>query len=127
LANYARHLQPEFSVSPPRLVTVSTADAFHMREFRRSLGAQWPFVCDDQRQLIHELGIADSTDKRYAPVAVPYTFVLDGNLLIHKVYFGWWFVGRPTVEELRQDFRALLAGRATPTAGGPEAVSQPRS
>ena len=24
---------------------------------------------------------------------------------------GWWFVGRPTVEELRMDYRALMSRR----------------
>ena len=111
MANYVRHLQPEFTVNPPRLVTVSTADAFHQREFRRALGAQWPFVCDDERRLIRELDIVDMTDTRYAPIAVPYTFVLDGRLVIHKVYFGWWYVGRPTSEDLRRDFRELMSRR----------------
>ncbi len=113
MANYVRHLQPEFTVNPPRLVTVSTGDAFHMREFRRSLGAGWPFVCDVERRLIRELDIVDVTDKRYAPIAIPYTFVLDGNLDIYKAYFGWWYVGRPTAEELRLDFRAILTRSAS--------------
>jgi hypothetical protein len=30
------------------------------------------------------------------------------DLAIHKVYDGGWFVGRPTLEELRQDLRALM-------------------
>ena len=41
-------------------------------------------------------------------VAVPYTFSLAPDLTIHRVYNGWWYVGRPTLEELRQDFRALM-------------------
>jgi hypothetical protein len=24
------------------------------------------------------------------------------------VYNGWWYVGRPTLEELRQDYRAMM-------------------
>jgi hypothetical protein len=41
-------------------------------------------------------------------VAVPYTFSLAPDLTIHRVYNGWWYVGRPTLEELRQDFRELM-------------------
>jgi hypothetical protein len=26
---------------------------------------------------------------------------------VHKIYVGYWFFGRPTVEELRQDLRAV--------------------
>ena len=42
---------------------------------------------------------------------IPYTFVLDAAQKIYKIYNGWWYVGRPTVEELRQDLRALLSRR----------------
>jgi len=27
--------------------------------------------------------------------------------VIYKIYMGYWFFGRPTVEELRQDLRAV--------------------
>ena len=27
--------------------------------------------------------------------------------MIHKIYSGYWFFGRPTMEELRQDLRAV--------------------
>lgn len=45
---------------------------------------------------------------RHGKVAVPYSFALLPDLTIHRVYNGWWFVGRPTLEELRQDFRAMM-------------------
>lgn len=32
---------------------------------------------------------------------------LEPGLRIHKIYNGYWFFGRPTVEELRQDLRAV--------------------
>ncbi len=112
MANYVTHLQPELAVSPCRLVTVSTADLNHTQELRDSLGAQWPFLSDAERKVIRELDIVDVTDKRFSPVAIPYTYVLDGDRTIHSVYFGWWFVGRPTADELRADFRALLSRRA---------------
>ena len=31
--------------------------------------------------------------------------------VIFKIYNGWWYLGRPTVEELRMDLRALLSQR----------------
>ena len=111
MANYVEHLQPELGLTGCRLVTVSTADVDHSGELRGWLGASWPFLSDAGREVIHELDIVDVTDKRYSPVAIPYTYVLDGNREIYKVYFGWWFVGRPTAEELRADFRALLSRR----------------
>ena len=41
-------------------------------------------------------------------MALPYTFSLFPDLTIHRIYNGWWFVGRPTLEELRQDMRAIM-------------------
>ncbi len=29
-------------------------------------------------------------------------------MIVYRVYNGYWFFGRPTVEELRQDLRAVL-------------------
>ena len=34
--------------------------------------------------------------------------VLEPGLRVYKVYNGYWFFGRPTVEELRLDLRAVL-------------------
>ncbi|HXH82754.1 MAG TPA: hypothetical protein VNN07_07480 [Candidatus Tectomicrobia bacterium] len=45
---------------------------------------------------------------RHGLVALPYTFSLAPDLRIHAVYNGWWYVGRPTLEKLRQDLRALM-------------------
>ena len=38
----------------------------------------------------------------------PYSFSMGPDLAIHKIYDGSWFVGRPTLEELRQDLRAMM-------------------
>ena len=45
-------------------------------------------------------------------MARPFTFVLRPDLTIHKIYDGWFFVGRPTLEELRQDLREVMSGRS---------------
>ena len=39
---------------------------------------------------------------------IPHTVVLEPGLRVHKIYNGYWFFGRPTVEELRLDLRAVL-------------------
>jgi hypothetical protein len=39
---------------------------------------------------------------------IPHTLVLEPGLVVHKIYMGYWFFGRPTVEDLRQDLRAVL-------------------
>jgi hypothetical protein len=38
---------------------------------------------------------------------IPHTIVLEPGLVIYKIYNGYWFFGHPTVEELRQDLRAV--------------------
>ena len=48
------------------------------------------------------LDIVDETDRRHPRIAYPYSFSLGPDLAIHKIYDGGWFVGRPTLEELRQ-------------------------
>jgi len=47
-------------------------------------------------------------DFKYGLLALPYTFSLQPDLTIHTIYDGWWYVGRPTLEELRQDMRAIM-------------------
>jgi hypothetical protein len=39
---------------------------------------------------------------------IPHTIVLEPGLIVFKVYNGYWFFGRATTEELRQDLRAVL-------------------
>jgi peroxiredoxin len=75
------------------------------------LGATFPFLCDPERKVIAELDIVDTTDASHPRIAIPYTFVLDAERVIFKIYNGWWYVGRPTVEELRIDLRALMSRR----------------
>jgi hypothetical protein len=38
---------------------------------------------------------------------IPHGIVLEPGLVIYKIYNGYWFFARPTVEELRQDLRAV--------------------
>jgi len=39
---------------------------------------------------------------------IPHVIVLEPGLVIFTIYNGYWFFGRPTIEELRQDLRAVL-------------------
>jgi hypothetical protein len=38
---------------------------------------------------------------------IPHTIVLEPGLLVFKLYCGYWYFGRPTIEELRQDLRTV--------------------
>jgi peroxiredoxin len=111
LENYTRDLQPELAVNYCKLLVVTVDDPETTRQFRADLGAEYPFLIDAERKLINELDIIDNTDSKHSPIPIPYTFVLDRNREIYKIYNGWWFVGRPTVEELRLDLRAVMSRR----------------
>jgi len=52
--------------------------------------------------------IAEYTDPNHNPM-IPHTLVLEPGLRVYKIYNGYWFFRRPTVEELRLDLRAVLA------------------
>ncbi|MDK2896634.1 MAG: hypothetical protein PWP04_754 [Candidatus Atribacteria bacterium] len=111
LTNYVTYFQPELRVNYCHLVYVSVDDQMTSNEVRDSIGADFAFLSDPDRKLLHELEMVDSTDRVHGEVYIPYTFVLDRDLTIYKIYNGWWFAGRPTVEELRMDLRALLSRR----------------
>ena len=65
-------------------------------------------MSDEKLQLSDELGIRETTDKRHGPLPVPLTFALLPDLSIHRIFNGWYFVGRPTPEELRITARELI-------------------
>jgi peroxiredoxin len=100
-------LHREFEVGYCRLVTLSTDSITETNEYRGGVGAHWPFLSDAGRVVQKDLDIAEYTDPLHNPM-IPYTIVLEPGLVIYKIYMGYWFFGRPTVEELRQDVRAVL-------------------
>ena len=59
-----------------------------------------------RRKIQKDLDIAEYTDPGHNPM-IPHTIVLEPGLVIYKIYNGYWFFGRPTLEELRQDLRAV--------------------
>ncbi len=38
---------------------------------------------------------------------VPHTLVLKPGLIIHSIYNGYWYWGRPSIDELRRDLREV--------------------
>ena len=99
-------LHRELEVSYCRLVTISTDNITETNEFRSGVGAHWPFLSDSGRKLQKDLDIAEYTDAKHNAM-IPHTIVLEPGLVIYKIYMGYWFFGRPTLEELRQDMRAV--------------------
>jgi peroxiredoxin len=96
----------EIEVGYCRMVTISTDNLLETNEFRAAAGAHWPFLSDPGRKVQKDLDIAEYTDPTHNPM-VPHTIVLAPDLVVHKIYMGYWFFGRPTIEELRQDLRTV--------------------
>lgn len=111
MTNYVEHLQPELPVNYCHLITVSVDDQVTTAEQRDALGAEWTFLSDSDRELLYELDMVDTTDPKHSDIYIPYTFILDRDRTIYKIYNGWWYLGRPTEEEIRMDWRALMKKR----------------
>jgi peroxiredoxin len=99
-------LHREMEVGYCRLVTITTDNISQTNEYRSGIGAHWPFLSDSRRIIQKDLDIAEYTDPLHNPM-IPHVIVLEPGLVIHKIYDGYWFFGRPTLEELRQDLRAV--------------------
>lgn len=103
-------LQDELDVNYCHLAAISTDPPDISSAFRAGLDATFTFLSDHERRAITQLDIVEVTPPnfKYGLLAIPYTFSLAPNLTIHQIYNGWWYVGRPTLEELRQDMRAIM-------------------
>jgi peroxiredoxin len=99
---------PKIEVAYTQIVTISTDDRHTLQEFRASVGAEWTFLSDPERTLQKDLGIQEYTDPEHNPM-IPHTLVLKPGLLIHSVYKGYWFWGRPSVIDLWHDLRAVMS------------------
>ena len=99
-------LHREMEIAYTRMVTISTDSIAVTSEYRSGVGAHWPFLADPARIVQKDLDIVEYTDPGHNPM-IPHVIVLAPDLIVHKVYNGYWFWGRPTMEELRQDLRAV--------------------
>ncbi len=98
--------QPQIAVAYTQIVTISTDNIVTTREFRASVGARWTFLSDASRKVQKDLDIQEYTDPVHDPM-IPYTLVLKPGLVIHSIYNGYWYWGRPSVEDLRRDLRQV--------------------
>jgi peroxiredoxin len=99
-------LQDEVEVAYARIISVSVDPPEVAAAFRAGLGARWTFLCDPDRAVQAELRLREATDTVNHPYA-PTVFTLFPDLTVHHAYDGYWFWGRPTMEELRGDMRAI--------------------
>jgi len=96
---------PKIAVSYTQVVTIATDDRHTLQEFRSSVGAQWTFLADPGRIVQQDLDIQEYTDPENNPM-IPHTLVLKPGLVVHTIYNGYWFWGRPSTDDLWLDLRA---------------------
>jgi peroxiredoxin len=99
-------LYPQIVAGYTQLVTISTDNIFVSNDFRASVGAQWVFLSDAGRKVQKDLDIQEYTDPHNNPM-IPHTLVLKPGLIIHSLYNGYWYWGRPSVQDLWRDLREV--------------------
>ncbi|HEY2296782.1 MAG TPA: redoxin domain-containing protein [Jatrophihabitans sp.] len=97
--------QSKVGVAYTQIATIATDDHHTLQEFRASVGAFWTFLSDPARVVQKDLDIQEYTDPEHDPM-IPHTLVLKPGLIVHSVYNGYWFWGRPSVYDLWRDLRA---------------------
>ena len=106
---YGQHLdlaafQPKTALGHTRIVTISTDDQPTLAQFRTSVGARWTFLSDPGRLVLQDLDIEEYTGPGKDRM-IPHTLVLKPVLVVHRIYNGHWFWGRPSVSDLWRDLR----------------------
>ena len=99
-ANYRK-----IAVAYTQVATIATDDHHTLQEFRASVGAVWTFLSDPGRTVQQDLDIQEYTDPEHNPMIL-HTLVLKPGLIVHSVYNGYWFWGRPSFVDLWHDLRA---------------------
>jgi peroxiredoxin len=99
-------LQDEFEVAYTRIVVVSVDPLEVQAAFRAGLGARFLFLSDAERKWLDALALRETTDTVHDPYR-PAAFTLYPDLRVHRAYNGYWFWGRPTLEEIRRDMREI--------------------
>jgi peroxiredoxin len=114
-------LQDEIQREYGRIAVVTVDEPYVNGAFRAGLGAAFPFLSDEERRVAEELDLLELTDEHHRPF-LPFTFVLDSRLVVHRIWCGFWYWGNPTPEELRLALREIT--RAEQPSFDPQAVWQ---
>ncbi|MGI8845221.1 MAG: hypothetical protein ACR2HC_03470, partial [Thermoleophilaceae bacterium] len=89
-----------------RMVVVSTDPPEVQSAFRAGLGARYTFLSDSERRWLTHLDLLEETDAQHRPYR-PTAFTLQPDLTVHRRYDGYWYWGRPSVEDVRRDLREI--------------------
>jgi peroxiredoxin len=104
LVDFQDELQREFG----KLAAVTVDEPYVNGALRAGLGGAFPFLSDVERRVAEELDLLELTDETHRPF-LPFTFVLDSQLVIARIWCGFWYWGNPTQDELRLALREVVA------------------
>jgi peroxiredoxin len=99
-------MQEEIQREYGRIAVVTIDSPYVNGAFRSGLGADFPFLSDEERAVAEELDLLELTDEKHRPF-LPLTFALDSTLRIARIWCGFWFWGNPSPDELRLTLREI--------------------
>jgi peroxiredoxin len=99
-------MQDEIQREYGAIAVVTIDEPYANGAFRAGLGADFPFLSDEDRRVAEELDLLELTDETHRPY-LPLTFVLDSNRIIRSIWCGFWYWGNPTPDELRLALREI--------------------
>ena len=100
-------LQEELQREYGKIAVVTVDEPYVNGAFRAGVGASFPFLSDESREVANELDLLELTDSKHRPY-LPYTFALDSLRRIHRMWCGFWFAENPTSDELRLALREIV-------------------
>jgi peroxiredoxin len=106
-------MQEEIQREYGTICAVTVDEPYVNGAFRAGVGADFPWLSDEDRGVAEALDLIELPDYKHRPY-LPLTFVLDSRRRIERIWCGFWFWGNPTPEELRQTLRAICR-REQPT------------
>jgi peroxiredoxin len=99
-------MQDELQREYGRIAAVTVDEPYVNGAFRAGIGADFPFLSDEGRKVAEAFDLLELTDELHRPF-LPFTFILDSNRVIRKIWCGFWYWGNPTPEELRLALREI--------------------
>ena len=87
-------LQDELQREFGRLAAVTVDEPYVNGAFRAASAAH-SFLSDVDRRVAADLDLLELTDETHRPF-LPFTFLLDSLLVIHRIWCGFWYWGNPT-------------------------------
>lgn len=97
---------PQLVVGSCQPVVITTDDWHTTNNLRQQLGAHYPFLYDEKKQVRDDLDICEYTDTQHYPM-IPHTFLLAPGLEIRRIWNGYYYWGRPSTAELHEELRKL--------------------